>query len=795
MARAVCGTEEGGIPGPVTERARAQVKGIVQGVGFRPFVYQLASRLGLKGYVTNTPEGVDIEVEGSHEEISRFFKELLEKPPPLAHISSLEWGQIPPRGETRFLILNSRTKGERSTLISPDVCVCPDCLAEMRDPADRRYRYPFINCTNCGPRYTIIMDIPYDRASTTMKKFTMCEDCRREYHDPDDRRFHAQPNACWVCGPKVSLHHKDGRPIHVQDPIRHTASLLGQGHIVAIKGLGGFHLAVDARNHKAVSRLRRRKHREEKPLAVMVRDLETARRLVHIDEAEASLLTSPQRPIVLLRKRRFHGLSPQVSPKNKYLGVMLPYTPLHYLLMEAGPEILVMTSGNMTDEPINIENDAAFDNLSHIADFFLIHDRDIYLRSDDSVLRVIEGEPRQIRRSRGYVPMPLFLPSFAKEMPSVLALGGEMKNTVCLTKRELAFLSQHIGDMENLETYEFFQLTIKHLQTVLEITPQIIAHDLHPDYLSTRYAGERSDLPLEPVQHHHAHIVSCMAEHGLRGPVIGLALDGTGYGLDGRIWGGEFLLADLVSFVRKGHLRYIPLPGGDLAARYPWRMGLMYLFEAFGDDLFDLPIPFIRNLDLDDSTLVLTMAQKGLNSPLTSSCGRLFDAVSAILCIRNKNAYEGQAAMELEMAQAGRSTETYPFDISEEHQSGEALWILDPRPTIRALVDDIIKGIEKGIISRKFHNTLIGLFTELCLRLRDHTGIDEVAMSGGCFQNATLLTGLSRSLKGHGFEVYTHRLVPANDGGLALGQALCAGMRRLGIRRDLPEQRIKRITQ
>jgi len=788
MARAVRGSKEKGAPDIVIERARAKVKGIVQGVGFRPFVYQLASRLQLAGYVTNTPEGVDIEIEGSPEKVANFFKVLVENPPPLAHISSLKWDKVPPRGESQFLILKSQKRGERSTLISPDVCVCHDCLREMMDPTDRRYRYPFINCTNCGPRYTIIMDIPYDRATTTMKKFIMCEECEREYHDPSDRRFHAQPNACWACGPRVSLYRNDRTPIHTQDPIALAASLLAKGHIVAVKGLGGFHLAVDAQNHGAVARLRRKKHREEKPLAVMVRDMDVAHRLAHIDEAEASLLTSAQRPIVLVKKRLAHGLSPQVSPRNKYLGIMLPYTPLHHLLMEVGPDVLVMTSGNMTDEPINIDNDSAFDNLSHIADFFLIHDREIYLRSDDSVLRVIDGQARQIRRSRGYVPVPLFLPSFSKGMPSVLAVGGELKNTVCLTKENLAFLSQHIGDMENLETYDFFQLTIRHLQNILEITPQLIAHDLHPDYLSTLYAKDEADLPLEGVQHHHAHIVSCMAEHGLRGPVIGLAMDGTGYGLDGRIWGCEFLVSDLVSFIRIGHLRYIPLPGGDLAAKYPWRMGLVYLFDAFGDELFDLPIPFIRNLDMEEATIVLSTAQKGINSPLSSSCGRLFDAVSAILGLRNKNAYEGQAAMELEMIQDELVTQTYPYEIAEESQPVGVKMVLDPRPTIRAMVEEIRKGVDKGVVSRKFHNTLIQQFTEVTLRIRDHTGIRQVVMSGGCFQNATLLAGLSRILGQHGFETYTHRMVPTNDGGVSLGQALCAGMRKLQMEWEAPRK-------
>ncbi len=765
------------------KRARGRVKGIVQGVGFRPFVYKIATRLGLGGHVANTPEGVDIEIEGSPGSIQSFYKALVEESPPLAHIASVHWEEIPPKRDTRFHILKSNSRGERTTLISPDVSVCEDCLREMRDPADRRYRYPFINCTNCGPRYTIIIDIPYDRAATTMKKFLMCQDCQEEYHDPSNRRFHAQPNACWECGPRVTLHDSRGRLIPAEDPISEAGQLLAQGYILAVKGLGGFHLAVDARNHKAVVRLRRRKHREEKPLAVMVQDMDKAKGLAHVDEAEASLLSSPERPIVLLKKRRFHGLSPQVSPRNKNLGVMLPYTPLHHLLLEHSPDVLVMTSGNMSDEPINIHNEAAFKNLSHIADFFLVHDRDIYLRSDDSVTRVVDGKVRHIRRSRGYVPRPVFLADYAAQMPQVLAVGAELKNTVCLTKRGLAFPSQHIGDMENLETYEFFLLTIKHLQRILEITPQVLAHDLHPDYLSTRYATEQTGFPLEPVQHHHAHIVSCMAEHGLEGPVIGLAMDGTGLGSDGKIWGCEFLVADLVSFTRVGHLRYIPLPGGDLAAKFPWRMALIYLYQAFGPELFRLPLPLLKKIDQEEARVILSAATTGLSSPLSSSCGRLFDAVAALLNLRLHNAYEGQAAMELEMAQSQRVKGGYPFEVKQE----DGCWVLDPLPMIRAVVGDILEGESKGSISSKFHNSLIRHFADLTLKISEHTGIKRVVMSGGCFQNATLLSGLTRTLASYGLETYSHQVVPANDGGLSLGQAVCAGLRKSGMKGNFSE--------
>ena len=757
----------------MVKRTKGAIQGIVQGVGFRPFVYQLAHRFNLAGYVINTSQGVLLEVEGPETRIGDFFEAIISETPPLARISALDRSEIPTLGEHSFKIKESRAGLGRSALISPDVSICPDCLSELRNPNDRRYRYPFINCTNCGPRYTIIRDIPYDRPSTTMHKFEMCPACKAEYDDPSNRRFHAQPNACWECGPQTALHDLDGNPVACSDPVREAARLLEEGAIVAVKGLGGFHLAVDATNHKAVVRLRRRKHREEKPLAIMVPDLETAREIARVSDEEAAILTSRRRPIVILRKHRSHGLSPQVAPRNRHFGIMLPYTPLHYLLMEAPFKALVMTSGNMTEEPINIENHAAFINLKGIADFFLVHNRDIYLRSDDSIVRVINRVPRQIRRSRGYVPEPIFLPDRLPGLPPVLAVGGELKSTVCLTKENRAFLSQHVGDMENLETYEFFRLTMSHLRRILEIEPAVIAHDLHPDYLSSRFAREQEDIPLIPIQHHHAHIVSCMAEHGAVGPVIGLAMDGTGLGTDGRIWGGEILLADPVSFERKAHLDYIPLPGGDAAAKYPWRMALIYLHRAYGDELFDLDIPFVKHLNEEEAGIVIQMARQGVNSPLTSSCGRLFDAVASLVGLRDKNAYEGQAPIELEMRQRRGETGEYPWRI----EKGEDLRRLLTDDLIRGIVEDLAHGTSKGVVSARFHNTIMRMLQDMCRLLREETGIEEVAMSGGSFQNATLLTGLARMLEQDGFQVYTHRLVPSNDGGLALGQAVCAGLR------------------
>ena len=753
-------------------RARGVIEGVVQGVGFRPFIYQLADRYGLSGYVSNTDFGVDLEVEGSDANVTSFQTSVVASPPPLAHIASVRWTDIPVKNQQSFEITPSKSRRERSALISPDAGICEDCSRELLDPSDRRFRYPFINCTNCGPRYTIIKDIPYDRTATTMASFQMCSLCQKEYEDPDNRRFHAQPNACWACGPMLTLYDERGAKKVCDDPIWETITFLQQGAILAVKGLGGFHLCVDASNHEAVVRLRRRKHREEKPLAVMVTDLERVRKIVHVNRTEAELLMSRRKPIVLLEKKPQNGLSEQVAPRNRYLGVILPYTPLHVLMMEGFPGPLVMTSGNVSEEPITRDNQAAFEKLNGIADYFLSHNRDIHLRGDDSVVRVVDGVPRQVRRSRGYVPVPVFLPPSMVNMPSVLALGGELKNTICLTKKNRAFLSQHVGDLENPETYDFFQLTLSHLRRILEIQPEVMVHDLHPDYLSSRFAREQTELTPLAVQHHHAHIVSCFAEHGVKGPAIGLAMDGTGLGLDGAIWGGEVLLCDTVSFSRRAHLSYVPLPGGDVAAKSPWRMGLVYLYHAYGEALFDLPIPFVQELDRKTSVIILQMVQKGVNSPLTSSCGRLFDAVSALLGICKEIAYEGQAAIDLEMSRNRGEKGEYAFDINADAGG----WIMETAPIIRGVVADLIDRELPDVISGRFHNTLIQMLHGICTIIRTESRIDPVVLSGGVFQNETLLTGLTKALNADGFNVLSHARVPSNDGGLSLGQAVIAGM-------------------
>jgi len=747
------------------ERAKATIKGIVQGVGFRPFIYQLAKKNGLGGYVLNTSEGVYIEVEGERQKIEIFFREIEVQKPPLARITSIETQYLPEYHYQDFVIRKSVVQTHQSVLISPDVCICEDCLSEMRDPKDRRYHYPFINCTNCGPRYTIIKDIPYDRENTTMAYFTMCERCQQEYDDPLSRRFHAQPNACFDCGPQVFLHDHTGQPLAEIDPIGRAQKLLKSGKIVAIKGIGGFHLACDATNGSVVARLRERKNREEKPLAIMSPSLEQIRQYAHVGAREAQVLFSRERPIVLLPKKGDSAIADEVAPRNRYLGVMLPYTPLHYLILGEDFLALVMTSGNLSEEPIAIDNDEAFGRLSGIADYFLVHNRDIYMRNDDSVVRVIGEKVRMIRRSRGYVPVPIFL-SF--DVRPILAGGPLLSNTICIAKGDHAFLSQHVGDLENLEAMESFELTVEHLKGILEIEPELVAYDLHPDYFSTRYAMRQEGIPRIGVQHHHAHIASCMAENGIQGPVIGLAMDGTGYGSDGTLWGGEILIADYERFERVGHFQNVSLPGGEAAIREPWRMALALLYQAFGKALLDLPIEFVKRLDLKKTRNILTMIERKINCPLTSSCGRLFDGIAALVGVRERVSYKGQAAIELEM-EMGDGDGFYPFLIIE--QGG---LIIAQDPIIQGVVSDLLWGVDRGTIIRKFHNTLVQAFIDCCLRLRLERSLKRICLSGGVFQNIFLLDTLKKALSSLDFEVYTHSMVPPNDSGISLGQVVVA---------------------
>ena len=748
------------------------VAGIVQGVGFRPFVYRLANECGLTGLIANTPAGVSIEVQGEAEAVERFLERLPKEIPPLAKITGLTPRDAELHQETAFRIEASRMDAAARALISPDVSVCEDCLREMMNPRDRRFRYPFINCTNCGPRFTIIHDIPYDRARTSMAKFKMCAACQAEYDDAANRRFHAQPNACWDCGPQVTLLGADGGRMDVAEPIREAARLLQQGSVVAIKGLGGFHLACDAQNEVAVGKLRERKRRVEKPFAIMVRRAEDAARLCVADEISKKQMSSIERPIVLLPRRAEVTFVPGVAPGNQYLGVFLPYTPLHHLLFQSGKfEVLVMTSGNLSEEPIAIENEEAVRRLNGIADAFLVHDREIVRRCDDSVVRVAAGQPQMLRRSRGFVPVPVQL---EKETQAVLAVGGELKNTVCVVRGSEAFLSQHVGDLENLESYRFFEEAVQHLQRVLETEPKVIAHDLHPDYFSTKWAQERAGVELVGVQHHHAHVAACMAENHLDGKVIGIALDGTGYGTDGAIWGGELLVVDYAGFERAAHFEYVPLPGGAAAIHEPWRMAVSYLAKHCGKEVGKLGLPFLAEIDSRKLSVVLQMMEREINSPRTSSCGRLFDAVAALVGLRGTVNFEAQAAIELEMAARDSGSEAaYPLDLNLQG----ATWQIGTKPLFDWLLKDIRQQTSVADMSRKFHNGLALVFVDVAERIRDRTELNRVCLSGGCFLNALLLETTIAEMKERSFEVFFHTEVPAGDGGISLGQAVIAGRR------------------
>ena len=752
-------------------RRRIEVSGIVQGVGFRPYIYRLATSKNLTGMVRNTSAGATIEVQGLSENVQGFLKQLPLDAPPLARIENLAVSEIPCNGDREFRILGSQG-GEVRTLISPDVAVCSDCLRELFDTADRRHRYPFINCTNCGPRFTIVRDIPYDRPHTSMAVFPMCPECQAEYDNPLDRRFHAQPNACWKCGPHVELWDKNGKIIECQDPVAEAAIQLRAGRIVAVKGLGGFHLAADATNSTAVALLRERKRRVEKPFAIMVPNIATASEICEVEDAARSILESPQRPIVLLPWEAGGPVVTEAAPFNRYLGVFLPYTPLHYLLLAEGKfKALVMTSGNLSEEPIAIANDEAVTRLSGLADYFLVHNRDILLRCDDSVVRIVDGSARQMRRSRGFVPVPVFL---KEELPAILAVGGELKNTICLTKGSHAFLSQHVGDLENVESYKFFGEAVEHLEKILEIQPKIIAHDLHPDYFSTKWALAQKGVQFVGVQHHHAHIASCMAENHLDGQVIGIALDGTGYGTDGRIWGGEVLVASYAEFERAAHFEYVPLPGGSAAIREPWRMAVSYLAQHFGNEFLNFSVPFVQQLDPQKTKLLLQMLKSGVNSPLTSSCGRLFDAVAALIGIRQQVNYEAQAAIELEMAiGACDDAQAYPFEL----KTRDNCWTIGTRPLFEAIISDLRGDMPTEVISQRFHNGLVEILTLVTTQVREKTGLQRICLSGGTFQNMYLAAKLQMRLLTAGFQVFTHHEVPAGDGGLSLGQAIVTAHR------------------
>ncbi|MCA9239271.1 MAG: carbamoyltransferase HypF [Planctomycetales bacterium] len=753
------------------ERLSISVRGIVQGVGFRPFVFGLASRLGLTGFVRNLSGSVLIEVEGRQEKLECFFHELQVHAPKLSRIDDIQRHPLPTVGETRFRIEASDPTPHDQVVISPDVATCDACCAELFDPRDRRFRYPFLNCTNCGPRLTIIEGAPYDRQRTTMAPFAMCAACLAEYNDPRDRRFHAQPDACPECGPQLRLLNPAGETLESADPLRAFVDEVLRGGIGAIKGLGGFHLVCDARDQQAVDALCARKHRDQKPFAVMLPDVAHTERYCLVSPAEQTLLNSHQRPIVLLRMLgdpTGQALASGVAPGNPYLGVMLPYTPLHHLLThEVGGAPLVMTSGNQSDEPIARTDREAVLRLGGIAAIILTHNRPIHVRCDDSVTRVVANQELPLRRSRGYAPQPIRLPIECRR--PVLAVGGQFKSTFALGSGRHAVLSHHIGDLDHFAAYRAFEIEIGLYEQLLAMQPQSIVHDMHPDYASTGYAARRAAeqrVPLLPVQHHHAHLASCMAEHGLDEQVIGVIFDGTGYGPDQAVWGGEFLVGDYAHYRRACHLRYTPLPGGAKAIQEPWRMAVAHLLDAGCD-----PSIVTRNSVADPVTrgqvaMVEKLVSSGFNSPPTSSVGRLFDAVAAISGMAARVSYEGQAAMQWEWLATGTPEDgSYPFELAD---------VVDTRPLVKAIVQDLVRGTQQRVIARRFHSTLASIIVEACRRLRTQAALDAVVLSGGVFQNALLLEETCARLEQDAFRVYRHRLVPPNDGGLSLGQLAIA---------------------
>jgi hydrogenase maturation protein HypF len=770
----------------VQVRMAIRVQGIVQGVGFRPFVYSLATSHGLAGLVGNDTDGVFAEVEGPEPAVAEFLARLEREAPPLARIDRVTATPLPPTGTAGFVVAPSDPAGPRRVLVSPDAATCADCMRELADPADRRFGYAFINCTNCGPRFTIVRDVPYDRALTTMASFEMCELCAAEYHHPANRRFHAQPTCCRDCGPRLVLTGPDGAAAE-DDPLVAAATLLKSGHVLAIKGIGGYHLACDAASETAAAALRTRKHREDKPFALMAADVAAASRLCLIDDAAASARASARRPIVLLPRHEDAGVAAAVAPRNRQLGVMLPYTALHHLLLAAVGRPVVLTSGNVSDEPIAYVDDDARSRLAGIADAFLAHDRAIHVRADDSVVRIFGNRERLVRRSRGYAPEPM--PVSVPFTRPVLACGAELKSTFCLAKNGRAFISQHIGDLQNAETLRSFTEGVAHFCRLFEITPQVIAHDLHPDYLSTKYAlalGERGlpgappgagpgELELCGVQHHHAHIASCLADNGEPGPVIGVAFDGTGYGADDTIWGGEFLTADLTGFERAAHLAPVPMPGGAAAITEPWRMAAAYLDIAYpGRDASPALGVARRNERRWDA--VTTMARRGINAPLTSSAGRLFDAAAAILDIRDAISYEGQAAIELEQLADPHEQTGYRAAIQADRGPGEPI-LADGADLIRAVCADLAAGVPRETVAARFHQGVAALIEDCCVQIRDRTGLSAVALSGGVFQNLLLLHHAVDGLEARGFRVLVHARVPCNDGGISLGQAVVAAAR------------------
>lgn len=752
------------------KRLFLKVEGIVQGVGFRPFVYNQAISLNLKGWVNNNSEGVYIDIEGQEGMLNNFIYNLKHKHPPLARIENIIIEEKESTNYNTFEIRKTEKKDKKITLVSPDMATCDECINDITNSSNKRYKYPFTNCTNCGPRFTIIKSIPYDRDKTTMKKFNMCGDCNQEYTDPTNRRFHAQPNACKDCGPHIWLEDSKGIKIEVNDALEWTRQKLKEGKVFAIKGLGGFHLVCDATNEEAVKLLRIRKKRPHKPFAVMLRNIEILKKYCHATKEEEKILTGYRKPIVILNQTNEYDLPKCIAPHQKTLGAMLPYTPLHYLLFENDIEALIMTSANVHGLPLEYKNESAVEKLGCIVDYFLQHNRDIYIPIDDSVVKVVDNEVRIIRRARGYTPEPIK----KENIKEILACGSNMKNTFCIAKEEFLFLSQHNGDLENIETTEHYKKNIEHFKNIFHFEPKYLACDMHPSYTSSEYAY-KSPLPRIEVQHHHAHIVSCLTENNVSRKVIGIAYDGTGYGTDGKVWGGEFLLCDNKEFKRLAHLDYVKMPGGEKAIKEPWRMAVSYIYKVFKSNKWN---EYSTNKQLREMLIklygnkainLISMIEAEINCPETSSMGRFFDAAASLIELRDSVTYEGQAAIELEAIASQNSLDFYDYDIVQEDG-----YIVKLEKIIVGIIKDKLLNEQDTIISDKFHNAIIKFSKDICKLIRKDTGVNEVALSGGVFQNSYLLKNLRSELENEKFVVYTNKLIPTNDGGVALGQIVIA---------------------
>ncbi|MDD7793550.1 carbamoyltransferase HypF [Clostridium sp. 'White wine YQ'] len=747
------------------QRLYIVVKGRVQGVGFRPFIYRLANKYNLKGWVKNSSQGVLIDIEGDKNLIKAFLEDLEKEKPQISSIEEIILEERGPNNYHSFEIKESVEEVSKVTFIPPDIALCNKCLKDIKDPRNRRYKYPFTNCTNCGPRFSIIKKIPYDRNSTTMKKFKMCGSCEIEYKNPVSRRFHAEPNACKVCGPKLLVTDSEGKIINNIDPIEFTKEKLKEGAIFAIKGIGGFHLVCDAKDKRAIKNLRDRKRRPYKPLAVMFRDIYTAKKYCYINKIEEEILTGDKKPIVILNKIIGEKISEEIAPNQKTLGVMFPYTPVHELLFDKELEVLVMTSGNISSMPIEYKNENAINNLKHIVDYFLLNNRDIYISIDDSIVKVVENQTMVLRSGRGYVPIPY------KRVGNreILALGSNMKNTFCISKEGYLYLSQHNGDIENLESYDNYGKNLEHFKNIFSFNPKFLAYDSHPTYMVNRYI-DLYDIPKIKVQHHHAHIASCMGENKIEGKVIGVAFDGTGYGLDGNLWGGEFMICDLDNFTRAAHMKYRVMPGGEMAIKEPWRMGVSYIYSAY-KELKDEGegLNIIRSLYGDKGEFIVDLIKANINCHKTSSMGRLFDAIASIIEINHISTYEGQAACELEALIKFTNSESYSFKIAKNEN-----YIIDMDEIILGILQDKSKGLKANVISQKFHNTVVKITVDMCILLRSEYKLNRVMLSGGVFQNGYILSNIIKELKVCDFEVHSNKLIPINDEGISFGEIMIA---------------------